>query len=290
MVIDQKRALADLGVALAAQGDGVATGLEERLAPVLAKGEEMPDLRLLLRLFERLLENAGEDLDRADAAGWRREMRLSGLRVECRRAKDELYAATVKVRKKLVYLVGSGRCRLQFGLSERTPRGAASLAIEVRRLPGRLTDPGLTLPEPPGLTLPEPRLGHLEASPVGLAGKLRPGLNRLEGLLRKIERQQIAIEDGVLGRRASLEASGEVRQEVTGACVALFALAGKKELARRLRPKERRLGEVPRSPHHRSTAPWVRWILNRLCVVPRLFVPVFTLASQLWRKRIPTLG
>ncbi len=61
-VVDRKRALTDLVASLAAQGDTAAASLEARLAAVLEEGEEMPDVRHLFRLLERLVERAGDDL------------------------------------------------------------------------------------------------------------------------------------------------------------------------------------------------------------------------------------
>ncbi len=59
LVLQSLRAVRDLVAALAAQGDTAAASLEACLAPVLAEGEEMPDLRLLVRLLERLAARAG---------------------------------------------------------------------------------------------------------------------------------------------------------------------------------------------------------------------------------------
>ena len=53
MTAEAKRALLDLAASLAAQGDRVVAGLEDRLATVLEEGEEMPDVRLLFELFGR---------------------------------------------------------------------------------------------------------------------------------------------------------------------------------------------------------------------------------------------
>ena len=87
----------------------------------------MPDLGLLFRLLGRHAKRAGEDLDKADTGRWTAGMTLSVLRHRCRQEKAALYAAAVKVRKTLVECYGSKRCRFQFGLAARTPRGAAGI-------------------------------------------------------------------------------------------------------------------------------------------------------------------
>ena len=213
-----------------------------------------------MRLFERLLERTSGDLDEVDADGFLKEMGLSVLRFECGQVKREVHAAAVKIRKALVELVGSKRCRFQFGLSLRTPRGATDLAIEVRRLVSRLADPALKLPKS--------LLPGLKADPEGWVAELAPGLGRLEGLLRSIELQRIAVSDGVIARRKALDASAETRRLVMSASQALFALAGEKELARRLRLRRRRRPAKPRRKPLRSAATsifeWLRRIGRRL--------------------------
>ncbi len=262
MTAGQKRALFGLAGSLAALGGRAAAGLEARLRTVLEEGEEMPDLQLLFKLFERLLGRTVRELDDTDAGGWKQAMRLRALRFECARVKKEVRASAVKIRKALVELVGSKPCRFQFGLSLRTPRGAADLAIEVRRLVSRLAHHGLKLPKS--------LLPALEADPEGWVAELEPGVERLERLLHQIGVQRIAVSDGVIARRKALEASAETHRLVMGASETLFALAGEKELARRLRPRRRRRREAAK-PHRkrlRSAAVtlfgWLRQVLGRL--------------------------
>ncbi len=277
MTATMKRALGALGGSLSAQGDRVATALEERLSTVLEEGEVMPDLRLLLRLFERLLGRSSTDLDTIDAEGWKQAQRLRALRFECRKVQAEVHAAAVKIRKVLVELVGSKRCRLQFGLSTRTPRGAEDLAIETRRLISRLGAPELSLP---GSLLP-----GLKADPAGWVAELEPGLGRLEELLRQIERRRIAVSDGVIARQKALDDSGETCRLVTGASVALFALAGEKELARRLRPKRRRRREAARTARSPAAAALRSAAASLLAWLRRVVGGVRSAASELLRRR-----
>jgi hypothetical protein len=150
--------------------------------------------------------------------------------------------------------------------SRRTPRGAADLAIEARRLVSRLADPGLKLAKS--------LLPGLGADPEGWVAELEPGLGRLEGLLHEIEVRRIAVSDGVIARRKALDASAETRRLVMGASEALFALAGEKELARRLRPRRRRRRDAAKPAPRRATGrlrsglaailEWLRRGLRRL--------------------------
>ncbi len=238
----------DLAASLAAQGDTAAASLEGRLATVLEDGEEMPDVRLLLRLLERLVARAGRDLDEADGDRYVRSMRLKALQEETRKTRAELHGEVVRVRKALVDLYGSARVRLRFGLGERTPRGTADLAEEGRRLAAFLADEELALPAP---------VAGLEPDPRSWARSLAPPAARLDRLLKELERRRVGAGDGVLELRRALTTSGETYLSVARAAEALFQLGGEKELARRLRPKAKRGRQ--RAGVVRTMAPW--WYL-----------------------------
>ena len=250
MTIERRRAVTDLAASLAAQGDTAAASLEERLATVLEEGEEMPDLRLLLRLLERLVKRAGDDLDEADGDRFVRAMRLKALQEEARKNKAELHGEVVKVRKTLVDLYGSKHVRFQFGLGERTPRGTAGLADEARRLAARLAHPELVLPEPQaaGLT---PDVG-------GWVRSLAAPAARLGRLVTELECRRVGAGDGVLEQRRSLAACDQTYLRVARTAEALFSLAGETELARRLRPKAQRKRKRKRPAIVRMAMSWWR--------------------------------
>ncbi len=246
MVVERRRAVTELAASLAVQGGAVAASLEERLATVLEAGEEMPDVRHFFRLLERLAGRAGSDLDQADGDRFVRAMRLKVLQQETRETKAELQVEVVKVRKALVDLYGSARARFQFGLAERTPRGTADLADEARRLAVRLADEELALPAP--------AIAGLEPDPEAWARSLRPPAARLDRLLKELERRRIGAGDGVLEQRRALGACEATYLLVARAAEALFCLAGEDELARRLRPKAKRIRK--RSGIVRTVTTW----------------------------------
>ena len=234
LVVDRKQAVAELAAALrGAQGNTVSKGLEERLGAVLAEGERMPDVRLLLELLGRLAERAGTDLDRVDEDRWLADMSLLNLRHEAARARAGLYGEAVRVRKNLVECYGAEVCRRVFGFSERTPRGAENLADEVRTLVSRLR--GLDL------RLPEPRLATAGDAREQWIGDLLPGLDELERLLGEKQVRALRAGDEVLACRKTLASCDATYIEAARTAEALFALAGCHELARRLRPSCRRL-------------------------------------------------
>ena len=236
-VLERRRAARELAASLAALGDTAAASLEKRLATVLVEGEEMPDVRLLLRLLERLAERAGDELGRADGDRFVRAMRLKVLQEETRRARAQLRREVVRVRKALVDLYGSARVRFQFGLGERTPRGTADVADEGRRLAACLGDPELALPAPPA--------AGLTPDPESWARCLKPLAERLELLLAERERRRVGAGDGVIEQRRAIRECGETCGLVARTAEALFRLGGEQKLARRLRPKRRARRQRP---------------------------------------------
>jgi hypothetical protein len=234
MVVDRKQAVADLAAALCgAQGDTASVGLEERLRAVLAEGERMPDVRLLLELLGRLVKQAGADLDGADKDRWLADMSFLNLRHDTAKARADLYGAAVRVRKNLVECYGAEVCRRVFGFSERTPRGAENLADEVRTLVSRLRNLEIVLPEP--------RLATAGDAREQWIGDLLPGLEKLERLLGEKRLRAYRAGDEVLACRKTLESCDAAYLEAARTAEALFVLAGCRELARRLRPSQRRL-------------------------------------------------
>ena len=246
MVIRRKKAVLDLAASLQVLGATCANSLEERLRPVLAEGEDMPDVRHLLRLLERLVRRTGDELDEADGDRFVRGMRLRVLREQTRKTKAELHGEMVKVRKALVDLYGSSVVRFQFGLAERTPRGTADLADEAWRLAARLDDPELVLPEPlaPGL-VPDVE---------GWVESLKPLVSHLDQLLKELERRRVGAGDGVIEQRRAMAACDETYLLVARTAEALFRLGGENELARRLRPKVERTRKP--SPIAPATTDW----------------------------------
>lgn len=245
-VVHRKRAVTDLVASLAGQGDTAAAALEERLATVLEDGEDMPDVRHLFRLLERLVQRAGDELEDADGARFVRAMRLKVVQEKARRAKTELHGEVVKVRKALVELYGSAHVRFRFGLAERTPRGTADLADEARRLAVRLADEKLVLPEP--------LAAGLRPEPESWIRSLKSPMKRLGRLVREIEQYRIGASDGVIEQHRALAACDETYLLVARTAEDLFRLGGEKELARRLRPKAKRIRK--RSAPTRGVMSW----------------------------------
>jgi hypothetical protein len=157
-------------------------------------------------------------------------MDLYCLRLECRKAKDELYAEASWIRGALVELYGSKRCRQLFGLAARTPRGAAELAEEVERLVRRLERPGLRLPAPPGL----------RADPASWTSILKPRLARLTALLAEIDAAEAGSQGRAHEERRIQASCRKTHLLVARSLEALVTLAGEERLAESLRSEARR--------------------------------------------------
>jgi hypothetical protein len=230
-VLGLKRDADELAGAVLAFKGTAATALVECLQTVLADGEEVPDVEFLFELLGRLVERDRDAVEEADSDRWVQGMELYTLRIDCRKAKDELYAEAVTIRGALVELYGSKRCRFQLGLGERTPRGAADLADEVARLVRLLSRPDLKLPPPPP---------GLQADPQGWVAILKPRLELLEKLLAAIKAGQRGSQEHVRRERRIQAKCRETHKLVGRSLEALFTLAGEELLADSLRSSARR--------------------------------------------------
>jgi hypothetical protein len=239
----------ELRGSVAALSDSGAAGLEARLTPVLEDGETMPDVRLLFRLMGRLAERQLEAVHEADREHWQAGLCLLTLQHRCRDAKDELYAAAVRVRKILVELFGSATTRLRFGLGKRTPRGTADLMLEAGGIEHHLRNGKVPLPQPstPGLRI----------SPLAWAKLLRPGVELVERLLREVEAARIRVSDLAGERDRRLASFRSTYPEVARSVEALFVLAGRPDLAKSVRSSarwRRRLAEARRQRRREAVA------------------------------------
>ena len=229
-VIDLKRDADELAAAVRALKGTAAASLAERLRTVLRDGEDLPDVELVFELLGRLVEKERHRVEEADGDRWVRGMDLYCLRLDCRKAKDELYAEASWIRGALVELLGSKRCRQLFGLAARTPRGAAELAEEVERLVRRLERPGLRLPAPPGL----------RADPASWTSILKPRLARLTALLAEIDAAEAGSQGRAHEERRIQASCRKTHLLVARSLEALVTLAGEERLARSLRSEARR--------------------------------------------------
>jgi hypothetical protein len=277
-VIQCKKDGLELGGAVAALTEGGAAALEVRLAPVLVEGERMPDVRLLFRLLGRLAEREVEALDEADAQRWVAGLELLSLRQSLHQAKDELRATTVRVRKILVELFGAAYSRFRFGLSKRTPRGTADLALEAGRIERRLRTGTAELPQSsaPGLTI----------KPLAWAEALRPGVVLVERLLREVEAARIRLSDLAGERERRLESCRATYLQVAHVVETLFVLAGEPEYARSVRSSARWRQRVAEARRQRRP----RVVRMAKSSVGRLRSAVVTVADWLGRKGQPSIA
>ena len=266
-VIQLKRDATELAAGLRALKRRAAAALDQEFREVRREGEEL-DVELFFELLLRVVERKRQAVDEADEKRWLAGMELLTLREKCRKAKEELYGEAVKVRKRLVELYGAARCRFQFGLAKRTPRGAYDLADESGRLARRLARPDLKLPEPaPGV----------KATPGVWAKALKPGVERVEELLKEIEHRQVGSQKRVRERRRVQASCRETYLLVAHTAEALLTLAGEKELARCLRSSARRRTRRPQ----RRRSPVVRVVLAGAAKVRRLAASILE-----WLRRI----
>lgn len=195
----------------------------------------MPDTALLCRLIGRLLLAKNETLVAADAA---HEAELSDDDVP-RKARDE---AALGVRHTLVDLRATvaaihgnaGLARL--GLLGATPSDPSVLAVEGATVIKNLEDEKISLPTP--------RRRGASFDRKAFAEDLREHLAPLQNALAAVAREVREAEGTGATKQSAMTANDRAFSLGAGWLTATFSLAGKEELADRVRPSGRHPGQT----------------------------------------------
>ena len=212
---------------LEAFADLVSGPLFERLAVYLEDGVE--HVRLLQKLLARMIEDEGRRLETAEKAcreSQRRESRIRGRRDE---ASEELYRVLLQVRG-LFEAFGVGASTAFIGLAPGMKKTAPRLLLRHgKEAVDVLSAPGF---RPPDGASAE----HLRS----YAGKIRPALRALDGLVRELEAQKRETQQALQEKGERLPSCKEAVTYGARMSEALYVLAGERFLAERLRPKQGR--------------------------------------------------
>lgn len=206
-------------------------GLTALLSPMLQRGEKLPDLELLLKLALRVLDESQSALVEADEAHQRELLDDA----EPRDARDEAAAGLrdrlISLRDTLASLYGESILR-KSGFTSPTPEEPVLLSRFAGQVSGALQE----------LTLPRPRLPGLriQVNAPELAAELDAQRGRLDQALADVTRETKEAQ-ATLSARDEAAASFDSRyQGVANLVTGLLRLAGKPDLAARVRLTWRR--------------------------------------------------
>jgi hypothetical protein len=220
----------DLAAALRAHRQGVADKARVLLAPVLTKGESVPDAGLLLELFARRVDGVADELEAADKA---HNEELSD-DAEPRRRRDEaaedLRTVMLEVKRTLQTLFGDDALAA-FKLPAEVPQDPAS----VRRTAADVADALETK------DLPKPKIeGIKKVDAAPWLARLKRSLKRLDAASKDIAREVREAEVTLIAKNRALQTFEATFGASAAAGWGLLTAVGDKEHAARISLSPRR--------------------------------------------------
>lgn len=212
----------------ATHADSVGARLDAEFA---AAGVAAPPMDEVIKGLGRIIGARSDAMERADRA---HEEELSD-DAEPRHARDVAYADLAESFANLrdvIGVVGSAALVKRLGLSGRTPRTPDELLQAARIVRGRLAQ--IAIPQAPGLAVDAP----------ALAGRLDADIAALEQALTEVDREAREAEATLQAKHEAMAAYDQAFSGAAAALSALFLLADEPDLARRVRPSQRRPGRT----------------------------------------------
>lgn len=221
---------------------GVAETLTEKLAAEMQEGEEMPDVSFYLELMGRRMGRFRTDLVRTSRDHLDVLTAIDEFRALRKEAMDELTRAYVTAR----HAVSSGYSpedAAAFGFESNVATTPAQMELQIERLLANIEKPEVRLSEPlyPAVTF-DPAEGE---------ATFRPLLDKLISARVGFDEARRRAEGTLLAKNEAVAANDLEFGQISRCVESHFALAGRGELAKRVRPSSRRPGrrqEVENDP------------------------------------------
>lgn len=239
LITDRNRSSDTVGATGEANADELGTKLTSVFTRHLRAGEVMPDMALFARLTARHLTSHAEALVAADSA---HELEVGddvAPRVERDVSETELRDRVVTYRN--VIAAGHGEATLRaHGISTPAPTDTRGLLRYATELNVKLLDATLapTTPPPEGIVI----------NRAGMAAQLAPLISRLDAAVKVVTREAAELVVTQTAKDKALVANDEAFSGVANTLEGLLTLAGRKDLADRVRPSPRRPGVVDLEP------------------------------------------
>lgn len=237
----EKSALAVVAVG-ETQAEATAAALGKVLEPHLANGESLPNLALLLKLVSRALDASKTRMVDADAA---HEAEL-GDDEPIRRARDEAASALseriVELREVLTGLYGAATASAVFaGPTPVDPVVLSRFAGEVATQLARVK-------------LPAPRLKGANLDTAEIASALQERRTTLDMQLKDVARELREAQATLDAKNQAMAAYDELFGGAATTLAGLLRLAGKTDLAAKVKPSTRRPGQTAGDVEDRTPA------------------------------------
>jgi hypothetical protein len=240
------------------QGPEIASILQRRFSPhntvLIADGETedgQVNYRTVLFTLRDELAASREELSAVELKHIDLKAQVTELSVERETLQEELAGDYTFLRGNLEKRAAGRKISAQAGLQGPTAQKSSRLLRQVNVVVYKLSKPGLELPED--------RLGAFGFDVDGTVAKLKDKAQRFAKVLRRLRRLKRKLQVSQLEKDEAVERHRNTFFAVTRTLEGFYRLAGKEELAARIRPsvvqRGRRAVEVEDSPEGESGTP-----------------------------------
>ena len=213
------------------------TLLSERQGPLLKRGEKLPDYGLQIELLMRQLEQSTAHLVQTDDAYQRELLDDEGPRRERDEATEGLAVYLIELREVITGLYGA-QVLLPAGFSQQTPRDSVLLSRFASQVQSALG----------AVTLPAPRVKGAQVDIKATVAELDKRRARLDSAVAAVARETREAQAAMSLRNDAQDQFDDVYAQVSTVLSGLLRLAGKPDLADRVRPTIARRGDKPEAP------------------------------------------
>lgn len=234
-VTDREKSTRAVAAAASTHAAALAVGIKEQLAPLLQKGESMPDVELFVRLVGRRVEAVMAELMAADKAHEAELADDSGPRDSRDEAAASVRATLVDLRAAIESAHGSEGLRL-LGLDGAVPEDPSVLATVADNVEKKLGNASVKLPAA--------RRKGIKVDRDEFARELHAELPALHRALKDVAREEREAEATQAAKWTALAKNDRVFGRGATWLSATAALAGQDEIATRVRPSGRRPGQT----------------------------------------------
>lgn len=234
-VTDRDRSSSQVTATVEANSNEVDQKLRALLNGFLEAGESMPDIALFVRLIRRHLLRATSELNAADLAH-EAEIGDDALpRLERDDGETDLRDTVVNYRNAVSVGYGDAAVRAH-GVGSAAPSDPRGLIRYAKDFHAGLIDAARAPATPPR--------GGVVVDRAVLAAELAPRIARLEAALEVVDREAAELKLTQTAKDAAIIANDVAFSGVANALEGLLILAGRRDLAERVRPSARRSGVV----------------------------------------------
>lgn len=236
-VVDRQKAAQAVAAAAATHSSEIVQGLAARFLPVLKRGEKGPDLGLLCELLQRQTERSIEQLLVAEEAYQKELLDDDPPRRERDEAAGALSDSLIELREVLVGVFGAAVLK-EAGFTQGTPQDP----VQLSRLGGQVAQALLTV------KLPPPRVPGATLDVKAISAELSKRRARLDTAMAAVARETREAQAALSQRNTALSEFDESQAGVAAVLAGLLQLAGKRDLAERVRPTPARRPPRPEDP------------------------------------------